>query len=412
MKRILKTTTLISLIMLFSNLRNTASAQFSAGITYQTFYDELSPYGRWIDYPEYGYVWAPDAGPDFRPYSTMGHWEWSDEYEWIWVSDYNWGWAPFHYGRWLYDPFYGWIWVPGYEWAPAWVVWRSGGDYCGWAPLRPGINIGINFSIGLYSPPIDYWIFAPRRYITSPRIYDYCYSPRQNVTIINNTTIINNYYYGGRGGRNVFVTGPGRREAESWTNQRIRSVSFSDAGRPGRTEYRNNQVTMYRPTVQRDDEHRFSPRQFDRFNQRPQNNNGWNNDNAGRRDNNLPRQNDRNEYNNRSNNLPNRNETRQMNPFDRREQPVQNENRNTDRRNFGNQNNNPQNNNDNRRMFPFDRIEPQSPQNNNSRNFENRNGGNQQGHQVQPRIFEQRNEGNQGSRNNDNGGRGNGRKRG
>jgi hypothetical protein len=40
-------------------------------VTYQTFYDELSPYGKWIDYPGYGYVWSP-AEPDFRPYYTNG----------------------------------------------------------------------------------------------------------------------------------------------------------------------------------------------------------------------------------------------------------------------------------------------------------------------------------------------------
>jgi len=101
MKRILKIAALSLIIALSSSLRNKASAQYSidADITYQTFYDDLSPYGDWIYYPEYGYVWQPDMGPDFRPYSTGGHWVWSDEYEWMWVSDYDWGWAPFHYGR-------------------------------------------------------------------------------------------------------------------------------------------------------------------------------------------------------------------------------------------------------------------------------------------------------------------------
>ena len=71
----------------------------------------------------------PDADEDFQPYSTNGHWVWTDDYEWMWVSDYDWGWAPFHYGRWDNDPYYGWYWVPGYEWSPAWVAWRDGGDY-------------------------------------------------------------------------------------------------------------------------------------------------------------------------------------------------------------------------------------------------------------------------------------------
>ena len=125
MKRILKISGIAFLVMLFCATRIPASAQGPMpSVTYQTFYDDLSPYGDWIDYPEYGYVWHPRVA-DFRPYSTAGHWVWTDEYQWMWVSDYNWGWATFHYGRWLYDDFYGWVWMPGYEWSPAWVEWRQ-----------------------------------------------------------------------------------------------------------------------------------------------------------------------------------------------------------------------------------------------------------------------------------------------
>lgn len=262
MKRMLSTTALALSLMLLASLQNTVPAQPATGvsISYQTFYDELDPYGRWVDYPEHGYVWIPDAGPGFQPYSTNGHWVWSNNYQWMWVSNYDWGWAPFHYGRWLRDPHYGWLWVPGYEWSPAWVAWRNGGDYYGWAPLGPGINIGINFSLGGYNPPIDYWAFVPRRYITSPRIYDYCMPRRNNVTIIHHTTIINNYNYN----HNVFRTGPGRRDAERYTG-RIHPVRFREASRPGRTGFRNNEVSIYRPGVQRENNHSFAPRKFERI---------------------------------------------------------------------------------------------------------------------------------------------------
>ena len=43
-----------------------ASAQGSY-FSYQVFYDQLSPYGQWVDFPRYGYVWIPDARPDFIP---------------------------------------------------------------------------------------------------------------------------------------------------------------------------------------------------------------------------------------------------------------------------------------------------------------------------------------------------------
>src|ERR1044071_4342023 len=97
-----------------------------ATVSFQVFYDQLSPYGTWVNYQNYGYVWIPtDVPTGFRPYSTAGHWVYTDD-GWTWVSDYTWGWAPFHYGNWFFDQTYGWMWVPDYEWAPAWVTW---GEY-------------------------------------------------------------------------------------------------------------------------------------------------------------------------------------------------------------------------------------------------------------------------------------------
>lgn len=393
-------------IMLFSSLRNTASAQPGAGtgISYQTFYDELDPYGQWMDYPDYGYVWIPDAGPDFRPYSTDGHWVWSDDYEWMWVSDYDWGWAPFHYGRWLYDSYYGWMWVPGYEWSPAWVAWRDGGDYYGWAPLRPGINIGINFSIGSYNPPIDYWCFAPRRYITSPRIYDYCVPRYNNVTIINNTTIINNYNYN----RNIFRTGPGRRDAERYAG-RINSVRFRESSNPGRTRFRDNEVSIYRPNVQRDNNNSFAPRRFERFDRDRQNNGNTirrngndlpqrreiNNDRNFDRKNNAIRQGDRdNGIADRKRNVITRDNNNSAQPGNqerrnRRFENPDNNNRPAERRDVldRNNNNNRQAENNDRQRKSFERQQSQ----NNDRRIERRDVYNRNNNNPQPERREMRN---------------------
>ncbi len=296
MKRVLKTSALALIIVLCSSLPNPASAQYDdeyydddRDVSYQTFYDELSPHGRWVDYPGQGYVWIPDAGPDFRPYSTNGHWVWTDNYEWMWVSDYDWGWAPFHYGRWDNDPYYGWYWVPGYEWSPAWVAWRDGGDYYGWAPIRPGISISINFNIGGYSPPYDFWCFTPRRYITSRNLYNHYIDRRQNVTIINQTTIINNFNYGGNYG---FRSGPRRMDAERYTG-RINPVRFRSSSTPGRTTFRNNEVNVYRPSIRQNSNRSIAPRQFERYDR---NNAGTTrNSNVGNRGNNqTDRQFDRN----------------------------------------------------------------------------------------------------------------------
>ncbi|MFA7227139.1 MAG: DUF6600 domain-containing protein, partial [Dysgonamonadaceae bacterium] len=108
---------------------------YSTGeISFGVFYQALAPYGRWINNREYGHVWIPNVGKNFRPYVTNGYWVMTN-YGNTWVSDFEWGWGPFHYGRWYYDDIYGWAWIPGYEWAPAWVVWRNGGGFYGWAPL-------------------------------------------------------------------------------------------------------------------------------------------------------------------------------------------------------------------------------------------------------------------------------------
>ena len=82
------------LALLFSSVlfTNQVSAQQSY-VSFQVFYDQLSPYGQWVDNPDYGYIWIPDAGRDFVPYSTGGHWILT-EYGLTWLSDYEWGWAP------------------------------------------------------------------------------------------------------------------------------------------------------------------------------------------------------------------------------------------------------------------------------------------------------------------------------
>src|SRR5262245_40429342 len=109
-----------------------ASLQVDVGL----FYNDLAPYGRWYDSSAHGWVWCPRVSSGWRPY-TSGNWVWTDDYGWYWASQDPYAWAVYHYGRWDHDPGLGWVWVPGYDWAPAWVSYRSGGGYAGWAPLTP-----------------------------------------------------------------------------------------------------------------------------------------------------------------------------------------------------------------------------------------------------------------------------------
>ncbi|MGI4749895.1 MAG: DUF6600 domain-containing protein [Janthinobacterium lividum] len=221
-----------------------ASAQPGASVSIQTFYDELEPYGQWIDDPELGYVWAPDAGPDFRPYATNGHWA-ATEFGNTWVSDYDWGWAAFHYGRWRFANDYGWEWIPGTEWGPAWVNWRTGGDYYGWAPLGPGIGIDISFGSGYYAPD-NYWIFAPRRYVYEPNIYRYYLPVNRNFNIIRNTTIISNVYVNDN---RRYISGPRPDDVRRYTNVPINIYNINDSHRPGGSSIRNNTLNIYRPQI-------------------------------------------------------------------------------------------------------------------------------------------------------------------
>lgn len=217
-------------------------------ISYQQFYNDLSPYGNWVDYGDYGYVWVPGVS-DFRPYYSNGRWAYTD-YGWTWVSDYSWGWAPFHYGRWINDYNYGWMWVPGYQWAPAWVSWRGGGNYYGWAPLGPGMDA--NISVG--SIPYNNWTFVPDRYITSERMNNYYVNPSRNVTIINNTTIINNYnnvYNRNSNGRNnpVYNPGPSINQVEQTTGTRVRKYNLVASNQPQAPQVSNNSIRVFRPSV-------------------------------------------------------------------------------------------------------------------------------------------------------------------
>lgn len=213
-------------------------------VSIQTFYDELEPYGQWINDPELGYVWSPNVEEGFKPYATRGHWA-ETEYGNTWVSDYDWGWAAFHYGRWRYDQSYGWEWIPGTEWAPAWVNWRTGGDYYGWAPLGPGINIDIAFGRQYYAPD-NYWVFVPRQYLCSPSINRYYLPANRNVTIIRNTSIINNIYNGGSG---RYISGPRTAEIQHYAGRPINVYNINNNNRPGATRISNNTINIYRPQI-------------------------------------------------------------------------------------------------------------------------------------------------------------------
>lgn len=215
-------------------------------VSFQIFYDDLSPYGRWIDYPDYGYVWLPDAGPDFFPYLTNGYWGYT-EFGWTWISDYPWGWAPFHYGRWDFDDYYGWFWVPDNVWGPCWVTWRRADGYYGWAPMRPGISVELSFG-SVYRDP-NRWCFVRDGDFDRHNLSRYYINRRDNDRILGSSTVITNTYVDPR--RNVtYAAGPRRDDIQRVTGRRITQFTVRDNDRPG-VRVTRNELQIYRPQVER-----------------------------------------------------------------------------------------------------------------------------------------------------------------
>ena len=224
----------------FQRLHAQQATDGSAYVSYNDFYQDLAPYGQWIDEPQYGYVWSPNVDGTFRPYYTNGNWAMT-EYGNTWVSNYPWGWACFHYGRWTYDNYYGWIWIPGSTWGPAWVSWRYGDGYYGWAPLNP--NYTFDASYGDYFCPNSWWVFIPPQYIYSGNYYHYWNGPHGNSEIIKNTTFVKNTYVN----NNVtFIAGPHAKDIEDITHQPIQVFHLANS-KNLTTKVHDNVVKMHQP---------------------------------------------------------------------------------------------------------------------------------------------------------------------
>lgn len=162
-------------------------AKADADVSFGFFYSDLSPHGSWLVSAQYGRVWQPAVyRSGWNPYYD-GHWECAD-LGWVWVSDYSWGDVPYHYGTWVLDPRWGWVWVPGYTWAPSWVVFRTGPDYIGWAPVPPRFTVGASFTFG--SDP-DLFLFVRAGDFLSPRIRTRVVPNRYYRTAIRRTTFVN-----------------------------------------------------------------------------------------------------------------------------------------------------------------------------------------------------------------------------
>jgi hypothetical protein len=165
------------------------------------FYDDLAPYGSWFEVQGYGWCWRPyGVVVEWRPY-TVGHWVYAHEYGWTWYSLEPWGWATYHYGRWALLPHHGWVWMPGRTWAPAWVIWRHGGGYVGWAPAPPPplpsaprhrqrIDVDIDIDVDVHTIHADHFCFVDLHLFTRRHVHRHLLGARESVTVIQRTTNI------------------------------------------------------------------------------------------------------------------------------------------------------------------------------------------------------------------------------
>jgi hypothetical protein len=143
------------------------------------FYDQLQPYGTWVDEPDVGRVFIPTTD-GYVPYQN-GHWQ-DSSVGFVWISDEPYAWAVNHYGRWSYSNNYNrWYWLPDTQWGPAWVDWRQTGTHFGWAPLAPDVVIRTG-----WQAPIESWHYCPSEHIFDVHVTRY-YEPRDRVVVIQRT---------------------------------------------------------------------------------------------------------------------------------------------------------------------------------------------------------------------------------
>jgi hypothetical protein len=158
-------------------------------VSFEFFQSSLTPFGSWHVSASYGQVWIPHHQViGWHPYA-YGHWVYSD-FGWTWVSTYEWGAIPYHYGTWALDPELGWVWVPGYVWAPAWVVFRSGPSYVGWAPVPPGFSVGVSFAFNDYGP--DHFVFVREGDFAVADVQRVVVPVERTRVVFRDTTVVNN----------------------------------------------------------------------------------------------------------------------------------------------------------------------------------------------------------------------------
>lgn len=221
------------------------------------FYDQLSPYGVWVEESRVGLVFIPDD-VGYIPY-RRGHWAYTD-FGMVWISSEPFGWATSHYGRWFFSSEFGrWVWVPDTHWGPAWVEWYEAEDTFGWVPLAPEILISYG-----YETPFDGWHYCPSGRLFDRNIARY-YVPRERLRTLHAQArpVAQRAAFANR--TIVFGPSPERLQAHRVAVQRQpiqRVAPARQLGRPTSTEAQRltQRAQQRRPVVEQQNERRIQQR--------------------------------------------------------------------------------------------------------------------------------------------------------
>ncbi len=210
------------------------------------------------------WCWQPNAtvvSVDWAPYCRHGHWV-SSDWGWCWNSDYSWGWAPFHYGRWFRHPAHGWCWVPDNEWGPAWVAWRWGDGYCGWAPLPPRTrydrNGGFYFADRRMGEDFEFnltgqdYFFLSAGHFCDPHLWVNLVPSVRVEDVFRKTAFLKGSY--GYENNHIVNHGPSVQNISKALNKPVASVTIVAANlKPGqpisRGLLKGNQLIVYKPAL-------------------------------------------------------------------------------------------------------------------------------------------------------------------
>ena len=148
----------------------------------------------------------------------------------------------FHYGRWYRDSV-GWVWVPGYDWGPAWVCWRQGDGYCGWAPLppaavfKPGIGLWFDGHVAVdvdFGLDAEAFTFVAYDHFWEHNFHAFLLPPERVRVVFGRSVVMNGYRL--ENGRFI-VEGLGREHMAALTHHEIRvEVAIHDSKYRGHPE--------------------------------------------------------------------------------------------------------------------------------------------------------------------------------